>query len=227
MIKNKKLTVTLVIYCILFYGVWTLTELVLKDPVFALSGKNDTVFALLRDGVWKNLVWTLPALLLIRHFSGDMLVGFRDMWRFKKKDIIILSALMALCAAYVICSLLFSRHGLAISPSFGWDDIIVVLFVGLAEELVFRGWLLNSMEKHADTEAKKYLVLLLNAVMFLLIHFPIWISSGELVSNMTHLGFLPIMVLSALFGMSFLKTGNILVPVIVHSFYDLLVFMLA
>lgn len=226
MTKNKKLIAALVVFCILFYAAWSLTELVRAGVFYRLSGGNKIVFVLLRDCIWKNLVWTLPAILLIRHFSSDMTVGFKEMWRFKKSDLAVLLPLMAALAAVVIASVLFRKHSLGISPSFGWDKILVVLFVGISEELVFRGWLLNAMEKHADTQTKKYLILLLNAVMFLLIHFPIWISSGAFVTNMKSMGFITIMLLSAVFGLSFLKTRNILVPAIAHSFYDLLVFML-
>lgn len=221
---SNKLLLTLVIFGILFYGTWALVELVVRD--WLASFADPVMLALLRDGVIKNLVWTLPALLLIRHFSAELAVGHREMWHWKKKDWLVFLPLLAALTVFVLAAALLDDHALNISPSFGWDTIIIVLFVGLTEELVFRGWLLNAAAKHADTELKKWLILLLNAVLFLVIHFPIWIKSGVFVSSFQGMGFLTIIVLSMLFGWSFLKTRNLLVPILLHSVYDLLVFLL-
>lgn len=223
MMKNKRLLLTLGIYVVLFYASWAFVEMVLIVWMAAIFDK--VTMTLMRDALIKNLLWTLPALLLIHAFRGELAVGEKEMWRWKKKDFLILLPLAAFLAAFVLVGSLVRRHGLSISPNFGWDSVIIVLTVGVTEELVFRGWLLNVMAKNADTEGKKLLALLLNAVMFLCIHFPIWITSGVFVSSFRSMGFVTVIVLSMLFGMSFLRTKNLLVPIILHSFYDLLVFM--
>lgn len=222
--SNQKLLLTLLFYFVLFYASWAFVELVVKGW---LEGMTDGItLSLLRDGLIKNLIWTLPALLLIRCFSGQLAVDHREMWRFKKSDWKVFLPLLLLLVVFVVGGSLMRSHTLTISPGFGWEDVIVVLFVGLTEELVFRGWLLNATAPLADTEVKKWLWLLLNALLFLTIHFPIWISSGLFVSNFKNLGFVTIMALSAVFGLSFLKTKNLLVPILLHSVYDLLIFML-
>lgn len=68
-------------------------------------------------------------------------------------------------------------------------------------------------------------VILTNAVMFLVIHFPIWIQEGVFISNFTSFGFLCILILSIVFSCTFLKSKNILVPVALHMYWDFLVFM--
>ncbi len=224
MIKNKKLIFALVIFSILFYASWAVVELILKNA-FASFFKDEVVMALIRDTLIKNLLWTLPALLLIKHFEKDMYVGLKEMRSFKRSDITTLLLLLVFLTVYVLLGVFIRKRSLPINENFGTDDIIVVLFVGITEELVFRGWLLNSMLKNPDTDMKKYIALGINAVMFLIIHFPIWISNGSFVTNFTSVSFLSILLLSAVFGMSFIRTKNIFVPIILHSFYDLLVFM--
>ncbi|MBD5525801.1 MAG: CPBP family intramembrane metalloprotease [Lachnospiraceae bacterium] len=107
------------------------------------------------------------------------------------------------------------------SQSFGIDKIIIVLFVGLTEEMVFRGWLLNV----TICENRKWFYIIINAAMFLTIHFPIWIYSGNFIGYFTSLQFIEVMVLSAIFSTTFIKSRSIFVPIILHMYYDLLVFM--
>ena len=96
----------------------------------------------------------------------------------------------------------------------------MILFVGLTEEMVFRGWLLNAF---AGKERKQLPMLILISVMFMLIHIPIWITQGILVSVFTSLGFIMIIVLGMIFGSVFLKSRNILIPIALHMYWDLLV----
>jgi len=123
-------------------------------------------------------------------------------------------------AAYIVLGLVLHGGSFAIKGTFGADDIIVVIFVGLTEELVFRGWLLNATERIGENKA-----LAINAAMFLLIHFPIWIVSGAFVNNFVSFGFVSIIALSVIFGLMFLRTRNILVPIALHMMWDLLLFM--
>ena len=222
MIKNKKLISALVIYCILFYTAWSLVGVILRNYV-AVWTDSEIIIQLVGSGIIKNLVWTLPAFLLIKHFETDMYVGLKEMFTTKVKiwDIILV------CIACVIYALadVIKKWDWSIAESFGWGKIIIILFVGITEEMVFRGWLLNSTLKNADKEWKKWLAIGINAVMFLLIHFPIWIYEGVFARNIQSFAFVGIILLSGIFSWLFLKTKNILVPVALHMIYDLLVFM--
>jgi len=101
------------------------------------------------------------------------------------------------------------------------DDVIIVLFVGITEESVFRGWLLNATLDRWG----KWCALIVNSLLFLAIHFPKWIVSGEFVYAFTSFGFAEVIALSLLFGWSFLRTRNLLLPIALHMFYDLVVMM--
>ena len=223
MIKNKQLISALIIYCILFYTAWALIGVILRSHVELWAGGNEAVVQLVGSGIIKNLVWTLPAFLLIKHFETDMYVGLKEMFTTKVKILDILPICIA-CVIYALADVI-RKWDWSIAESFGWGKIIIVLFVGITEEMVFRGWLLNSTLKNADKEWKQWLAIGINALMFLVIHFSIWVYNGVFVRNFQSFGFVGILLLSGIFSWLFVKTKNILVPVALHMIYDLLVMM--
>lgn len=224
MVKNKKLIITLVIYCIVFYGAWAVFELLIKNQLLALTNNNDVVMQFIRSGIIKNLVWTVPAIFLIKKFESDMYIGLKEMFTAKIKFLQILP-IFVLCIVYVGVSAFKTNGSIFIADTFGWSSVIIVTFVGITEEMVFRGFLLNSTLKNADKEWKQWLAVGINAVMFLCIHFPIWIYDGVFLRNFQSFAFIGIIMLSCIFSWLFIKTKNILVPVFLHMLYDLLIFM--
>ena len=120
---------------------------------------------------------------------------------------------------FLLCNSFVLNGKIAISENFGMDDIIIFIFVGLTEEMVFRGWLLNATIR----DDKKWQAVLINSLMFLVIHFPIWIHDGIFITSFTSFGFVTILILSIIFSWSFIKSRNILVPIALHTYWDLLV----
>ncbi len=98
--------------------------------------------------------------------------------------------------------------------------MIIVLFVGITEEMVFRGWLLNA----TVSEKKKWMPVIINSLMFLFIHFPKWIHEGCFVENFQNMGFLSIIILSIIFSWTFIKSKNIWISILLHMYWDLLMF---
>ena len=225
MINNKKLekVFVIIIYSVLFYAAWAVFELLLSDNMLSFTD-NGVVREVMRSGVVKNLIWTVPALLLVRKYDSDMMIGLKEMFS-SKVNVVSFLPVFIIIAAYVLFASFRANEGIYISDSFGAADIITVLFVGITEESVFRGWLLNSTLKNCDSKPKVCAAVLINAVMFLIIHFPIWIHNGVFEANLGSTAFLTIIILSCLFSWCFIKSKNIFVPIVVHMFYDLLIFM--
>jgi hypothetical protein len=223
MVKNKKLLFTLVIYFILFYTAWAGFGWLIANHFFDWTGNNEIVIQIIRAGIVKNLVWTLPAFILIKHFEKDCYIGLKEMFTTKVKILDVLPVL-ALCIIYTLAGV-FRTGDWSIVESFGWSKIIIVLTVGITEEMVFRGWLLNVAVKNADKEWKQWVAIFINAVLFLTIHFPIWLYDGVFVRNFQSFAFTSIIILSCMFSWLFIKTKNILAPIVLHMLYDLLVFM--
>lgn len=207
------------IYVIVFYSLWTAWEFWGK-PFISDVVYNECIAQLIKSGVVKNLVWTFPAILLVQHFKSDVYITLKEMFSAKVNWMKYLP-LFIVFTVYILTGSILQNGKPEISDSFGMDEIIIVVFVGLTEEMVFRGWLLNATIR----EDKKRLCIIINAVMFLAIHFPVWIYSGNFISSFTGLGFLEVMALSAVFSCTFIKSRSILVPVVLHMYWDLLVFM--
>lgn len=217
--KPKQLLHVLIPYCILFFAAWSIYHFVIERWM-GQHIASDTIRELIQSGLIKNLVWTLPAWLLLRRYADYAYVKSQELFRMNKRSLSWLPA-FALFAVYLLVSAFRQKGGLSISPDFGMDTVIVVLFVGLTEEMVFRGWLLNV----TYTEERKWLAIGCNAVLFLMIHFPIWIVTGAFVDNFKHFGFTSILILSWIFSEAFVRTKNIWIPITLHMFWDLLIFM--
>ncbi len=69
----------LIAYTVVFYGVWTIWEFWGKSVV-SNAIENAYISKFVKSGVIKNLVWTLPAALLVHDFKKDVYVGLKDMF---------------------------------------------------------------------------------------------------------------------------------------------------
>lgn len=215
-VEKKTLTPMLAIYFIVFYIAWASSE-------FILSIENPILYTIVREVVLKNIIWTLPAFLLLRKYQNNVEVPLKEMFTNRVNWIKYLSIYL-LFTAFVLIGTYKITGSIAISSNFSIDDIIIVIFVGLTEELVFRGWLLNATIKDKK-EDDIYIPILINSILFLSIHFPKWINTGVFINNILSMGFLQIILLSCIFSYIFIKSKNILIPITLHMYWDLLVFM--
>lgn len=218
MTKQKKTTI-LIIYIIAFYTLWAVFEIVVKSMLSNII-TNDILCQLVKSGVIKNLIWTLPAILLIKYFNTEVYIPLNEMFA-KKVNWLKYMPIFILFTIYILASVILINGNLVISDDFSKNDIIIVLFVGLTEEMVFRGWLLNA----TIHENKKWLYIFINGIMFLAIHFPKWFYDGIFISSFANFSFLGVMILSVIFSWTFIKSRNIFVPITLHMYWDLLIFL--
>lgn len=218
MIKQNK-NIVLIIYTITFYSIWTIFELFGKNFIDNVI-EIEYISQLVKSGIIKNLVWTLPAIILIYHFKSDVYITLKEMFSSKVNWLKYLP-IFFIFTVWILGGSILRNGKLEIVSNFGINEVMIVIFVGLTEEMVFRGWLLNVTIR----EDKKWICILVNAVMFLIIHFPKYIYNGTLSSIFTSFDFLGIVVLSIIFSHTFIKSKNILVPITLHMYWDLLAFM--
>lgn len=214
---NKKKMNVLIIYSIIFYALWAIMELILRDAIDN-AFKNEVITEFVKEVVIKNLLWTIPAVALIKYFKDDVYISLKEMFS-TKVNVLKYLPIFIIFTIFNLCNSFILNGKIAISESFGIDDIIIYIFVGLTEELVFRGLLLNVTIR----EDKKWQAVLINALMFLVIHFPIWIHDGIFITAFTSLSFLFIIILSIIFSWSFIKSKNIFLPIALHMYWNLLV----
>lgn len=217
--KKDSLVLTVIIYSFLFYSVWCIWEFRGKGAVDKAVG-NELLAQFVKSGIIKGLVWVLPAVCLIRYFRDEVFIRQKEMFTNRVNLWKYLPVFLGF-SLYLLLGAWITRGKLAISDSFGCKELIIVLFVGITEEMVFRGWLLNVTVR----ENRKWLPILINAGMFLLIHFPKWIASGTFLATMTSGNALTVPILSVIFSWTFLKSKNIWVPITLHMHWDLLVFL--
>ena len=206
MTRIKKKYLILTIYCICFFAVWTVFELCIKPQIDS---------QLLRTAVIKNIVWVLPAMLLVHALRDDVQVGLKEMFVAKVKWWRYLWV-YALLAGWALLGGILQPGGLVFE--FSTDELVMVLFVGITEEMVFRGWLLNATVK----DLPPWLAILINSVLFVLIHFPRYIQEGIFIYAFTSLAVVGLMIWSAIVSLSFLKSKNLLIPITMHMLYDFL-----
>ena len=216
MAEKKQLTVVhIIIYLIAFFVVWSVRELYIR-PVL-LNPLNPIVSELIGAAI-KLSVWTLPAILLIRHFHDDIWVGLKEMFTSKiqwSRDYLFAVVFISLLVGRPILRLL-TYGELGFSSDFVPIRLVgLVLFVGITEEIVFRGFLLNAFLK----KMKMPYAIALDAVLFTLIHYPIWIYRGFETSNIATTS-IHVVVISVFFAYSFIKTRNILVPIALHMVWN-------
>ncbi|MCL2838758.1 MAG: CPBP family intramembrane metalloprotease [Oscillospiraceae bacterium] len=219
MTKTRNLTVGKIIaYCLIFFAIWSVRELIIRP--FWLNQFDGLTWHILESSM-KLLVWTLPAILLIKYFQDDMWISLKEMFTTKPRWFKGAPILSIIIIVPVLQALIFGG-GLAIRPDFVPLSLIQgVMFAGITEDIVFRGFLLNAFLK----KMKTWQAVALDAVLFYLIHVPIWIYQGN------DLGFflsasVTVMGLSAIFAYSFIKTKNIFVPIVLHMIWNLLVMTL-
>jgi membrane protease YdiL (CAAX protease family) len=211
--KRNLTTSKIAAYLVVFFTIWSLRELVVQ-PIF-LTPLSVAASVIIGEIV-KLSVWTLPAILLIKYFHDDMWIGLKEMFTtkpkwFKGAFIILLVILYPFIAALV------STGEVAIRPDIMPIRLVaIVILVGITEEIVFRGFLLNTFLKRMKT----WQAVSLDAVLFYLIHIPIWLyQENDFAFFLTAL---PIfLALSIFFAYTFIRTRNILVPIVLHMVWNL------
>jgi len=217
MIEKRTLTPFKIgIYIIIFFAVWSVRELYIR-PVF-LNSLDGITFGLVESSI-KLLVWTLPAILLIRHFHNDMWAHLKAMFTNKIKwsrDYYFLIAIIAIPIVRALSAWLASGE-IGIHPDFVPARLLeAVVFAGITEEVVFRGFLLNAFLKKMKVQH----AIALDAVLFTLIHYPIWIYRGFDFSDFLTAS-VAVAVLSVGFAYSFIQTKNIFIPMALHMMWNL------
>ena len=159
-------------YTIILYSFWSLLELYLKTKI-GIDEFTKEVYI-------KCVVLLVPAILIHFNFSNDMFIKKEEMYLLNKKCWIAVP-MMLLLAIYIIINEYLVNGKLEINESFGINTVVEVLSIAAGEEMVFRGLFLSAILR----DKKKYLSVFINSLLFLAIHFSVWIQSGTFISAFT------------------------------------------
>lgn len=204
--QRRRGLLQLFLHLILFYFSYTISIYLL----ILLFGKGHAALPYVEVFI-RFVIWTLPVLVVLKnplhqlkldkHIARGLLVGG--------------SIGLALCAIRSLY--LFKVNGAvhlnwALPAAVWWQ---VILLSGFLEEVLFRGYLLQRIEKLSSFWAANFTT----ALLFSLTHILYWSVSGTFellsLSSLPPIGSL--IWLSLLFGFIFKKSGSLWAPILLHS----------
>lgn len=210
-VKNNDVK-SMIGFLLLFYLVWAIKELWLIDYIYSFG----EIISPLLEALVKGIVWIVPTWLYIKYYLHTNSFDYLRMNVNVKKGLfwgVVLSLLVGLYFAFETYSI--NQQSFQFSLSFD-DYLNGILMAGLAEEIVFRGLILQEINKKmAFWKAN-----IVTALLFLVIHYPIWIQN-EIISHFgTHIY---VFVLGLLFGFVYKKTGSLWTVIILHALHNFFV----
>ena len=224
MIKAKNIAITLSIYYVGLFTVWLAVEWLFHSKLISTSDPVNywLIQSGVKEGALKILIWLMPAILLIHAYRSQLYITLNQMFRAKVNWLKLLPIFL-LFTLYLIVGVYDIFDGtISIVPGFVWSQLLWVLFVGVTEEMVFRGWLLNATIKDASRR-KQWAMVTINSLLFLGIHVPIWLFANQIDIVFSSFSFLSVIVLSFIFSWMFIKTKSILPAIVLHMYWDLLI----
>lgn len=157
------------------------------------------------------IIWALPVILLtLKQNPLKYLKLYNNV--FRGLTIGIITGLILITLRCLIIYLIkgFITFNFNIPVGFWLNGII---FVGLSEEVVFRGYLLQKIESISSF----WIANIISAFLFAIMHFPIWImvknlGALEIISEIRSMIFMGL-----IFGYVFKKAQSLWSPIIAHS----------
>jgi uncharacterized protein len=205
---RKMPIVHLVVFTVLFFLAWT-CYVWQVSPVLKTSCPALYIF-----DVFKLLIWTVPVFAYLKYENLAALSWLRleSVTRTGIKWAVIVSLVVIasqLAGKMVAGPLKFNLY-------FAMDKWIKgVILVGFTEEILFRGFLLQKIAGYLSFSWAN----LVTSLLFLLIHFPGWLSQNSLppgpVEKMGMFAF--IFIFSIIQGRVYQKTGSLWTCIIIHS----------
>lgn len=199
-------------YLLIFNSVWVFKELWLVQYIDSLS----EVTSALINAIIKIVVWIVPVWLYIRCYLHANPIEYLKMNNNLKKGLfwgIFLSLLLGLYFAFEVYILTDQSFNFNLSLG---SYLNGVLLVGITEEIVFRGLILQEMNKRLVFWKAN----IITALLFLIIHYAIWIYEGVFFDLWSHIY---VFLVGIIFGLVYKKTDSIWSVVILHSFHNFFV----
>ena len=219
--NNKALTYPkILLLFLLLLLIWGFREILLRPIMSESLGVWGFQFV---ETLTKLAVWTIPAVLLISHYENSMSISLKDMLTNKVKLLRYLPVILAI-VAYNLIGAYITYGNIAITPPVPIASLFeIVIFVGITEEFVFRGLFLNALLK----KMRALWAVIISSVMFVVIHFPLWISESPILNPSLFLqNCIGVFAISLIFGWTFVKSKNIFIPIIIHMIWNLSIILL-
>lgn len=164
-------------------------------------------------------IWMFPAFLLIYRFDADLVWGKKQLFSKPKAEPVFVGFL-ALTTIYTLASVVIRNHSRHIVSENILFVTVKFLMVGIGEEVVFRGWAYNLLQKDHSNAVS----LILSAVGFVLLHWPAYFIKLLLYGQFDLAGFaaqsLSVLFCGLLFALMLKRSSTLWNPIIAHFYYD-------
>ena len=210
--RNKKLNIIVYFLIVLFY--YLIFELITNNFLSSFV----SVIRYSKYGLYiiSEVCWLTFVLIAIFLFKDAKI--FSDKKEGFFKTLMVCFPLTLIAIVYTISNRKY-LHGTPIIDLIG--VIIYALTIGLTEELLVRGWILNQFFKKYSSKRKEiYLSIIFSALIFGGMHITnIWTSGQTIPQTLIQILFAT--AAGIFFGAAYYRTRNILGVAFVHGFYDL------
>lgn len=196
-------------YLVFFYLAWSIKELWLIEYIYAFG----EILSPLLESLVKSFIWIVPVWIYVKfHLQSDP-TSYLKM-NINVMPGILWGILLSLLLGAGLILVEYISNGISFNLLLSFDDYLnTVIIAGLAEEIVFRGFILQEFNKKW-TFWKANVV---TASLFLVIHYPIWIYNGTFLPFDSHIY---VFFVGILFGFIFKKTGSLWTVIILHAFHN-------
>ena len=214
--EKKKNIIPISTYIILFFIVWAVYEMMIATHIKDIYPENIHTFTNL---IFKSLVWILPAYLYLKFYDRIDPVSYLKLDKNIKKGLI---GALALGLFFTLYHFLRINVLGSLKIDFNislYTFLNTILLAGIAEEIVFRGFLLNKVWNLFSIK----IAIVSSSLLFVFIHYPIWFVRGQTLSLGFVISSLYVFIIGILQGYIFKKTNSLWACIISHSIHNLVV----
>ena len=206
----------------IFYVVWAFSEVFL----FPFLRMQNILLADIFSLIWKIVVWLVPVIVILKD-KGYPISAFLKL-ELDKRSVLLWSALsVSFITVYNVLMHYMTYGHTVFHPWLMLIQLVNVVFIaGAIEEILFRGYFLQSMMKYVSFFRANFLV----SLAFVSIHFPIWyINANRIGQNVISLIQLIVFILGFSFMQGWLlrKSGSLWPCILMHMMNNFMALALA
>ncbi|MCG7344472.1 CPBP family intramembrane metalloprotease [Sporosarcina sp. ACRSL] len=166
----------------------------------------------------KIVIWIIPVILLVKIMEKNKPFSYLQLRHSFRKGLKWAGWGSLALIFYFVINLTVLKNNIDLQIGFNkWLNTI--LLVGITEEIVFRGFLLRKLMD----SFRFWIANTITALLFVSIHFPIWIYKGLFEFPFILSSIATVFVLSIIFGIVYKKSNSLWSVIIIHSLYNLVV----
>ncbi len=225
MSKRKPILIAVLLHFIIFMTVYTAKCVIGHALIPAL---DPVPFPIER---W--LIWVLPSVILITIFKNDLYVSLKELFFNKVRLKTFLWCTLPIALFLIICFAVSKFTGFVLGGSLREFSSIneflselldhsygVLIVPAIPEEMAFRAWIQNALLGKSPSKKQMILAVIISSIMFAIMHLPSYIFILHFSVPFMFIPFFTVFVIAIVFGIAFLKSKNILVPIFLHWLYD-------